>query len=156
MGKSNEKWFHEAAQIALASLCLRDKCGSVIVKNGEIIGRGYNAPPLDDITQRTCLRDWDLVKKPKFDKSCCLHAEWRAIMDALRHHSDDILGAELYFMRLDEDGKMTRTGQPYCTVCSRLAFDAGLGKFWLWHEEGMTGYPTGEYNRLSYQFFTQE
>jgi deoxycytidylate deaminase len=41
------KFIDEAAKIAMASICLRSKCGSVIVKNGEIIGKGFNSPPLN-------------------------------------------------------------------------------------------------------------
>lgn len=153
---SDEKWFLEAAAAAQQSLCLRDKCGSVIIKDESIIARGYNAPPLDDLGQRTCLNDYDLTKKPKFDKSCCMHAEWRAIFNALRHYPGEVQGSTLYFMRLDEKGSMTRAGQPYCTVCSRLALDAGIKLFCLWREDGIVAYPTDLYNQLSYQFFSKE
>jgi deoxycytidylate deaminase len=37
------------------------------------------------------------------DKTCCIHAEQRAIMNALRNHPNEIEGADLYFMRLDKD-----------------------------------------------------
>ena len=51
------RWMWEAAETAKKALCLRAKCGAVIVKNGIIIGRGYNAPPLDTIENRMCHQD---------------------------------------------------------------------------------------------------
>jgi len=41
------RWMNQATEVAGGALCFRAKCGTVIVKDGEIIGRGYNAPPLD-------------------------------------------------------------------------------------------------------------
>jgi deoxycytidylate deaminase len=41
------KWMNEAGKVAQQALCLKAKCGTVIVSGNEIIGRGYNAPPLD-------------------------------------------------------------------------------------------------------------
>jgi len=40
------RWMNKATEIAKNALCLKDKCGTVIVKDGEVIGEGYNAPPL--------------------------------------------------------------------------------------------------------------
>ena len=150
-----EKWMTAAAIVAQNALCLRSHCGSVVVKDGEIIGKGYNAPPLDDIKLRTCLHSYDASKKPKYDLTCCMHAEWRAIMDALRHNPDKIRGAKLYFCRIDENNKIKRSGEPYCTHCSRMAFDAGLSHFLLWQEQGIAEYPAVEYNELSYQYFAR-
>lgn len=145
------KWMNEAAEVAKKALCLRAKCGTVIVKDSEIIGRGYNAPPLDKEENRTCLKELG-PGKPKYDKTCCMHAEWRAITDALRRNGDKIKGSKLYFSRLDENGKIKRAGRPSCTVCSRMALDAGIEKFLLWHKEGICEYPTDEYDKLSYAY----
>lgn len=157
--KNNEEkeaigWMEKAGEVAGRALCLRAKCGTVIVKAGEVIGSGYNAPPLDDEANRTCLDEYQFSKKPKSDRTCCIHAEWRAIMDALKNNPDKIEGSKLYFTRVDESGKLLRSGQPYCTVCSRLALDSGISFFVLWHEEGIREYPAGEYNTLSYEFLS--
>ena len=142
---------NEAAEVAEKALCLRAKCGTVVVSDGEIIGRGYNAPPLDKEENRMC--DKQIAEgKPKYDKTCCMHAEWRAILDALRNNPNKIAGSKLYFTRVDDNGKILKSGKPFCTVCSRLALDCGISDFILWHEEGITSYPTDEYNQLSYQF----
>ena len=144
----------EAAKEAMKALCLRAKCGSVVVLNGEIIGRGYNAPPQDDISQRKCELDLVESKKPKSDRTCCMHAEWRAILDALKNKKD-ISGSTLYFTRVDEAGNILKSGEPYCTVCSRLALDSGIAYFALWHEEGIKKYDTKTYNDISYRFHSE-
>lgn len=142
---------NETAQIAKGALCLWAKCGTVIVNKGEIIGVGYNAPPLDKEENRTCLKEFN-PGKPKYDKTCCMHAEWRAIMDAMKRNSEKLNGSKLYFTRVDEGGNTKKSGKPYCTVCSRLALDSSISEFLLWHEEGICAYPTDEYNKLSYQY----
>jgi len=93
---------------------------------------------------------YDRSKKPKYDLTCCVHAEWRAIVDALRKHHGEIKDATLYYVRLDEEGNPKRSGDPFCTVCSRLALDAGIAFFALWHEIGIVLYNTKDYNERSY------
>jgi deoxycytidylate deaminase len=146
------RFINEAVKTAKKALCLRSKCGSIIVKEGKIIGRGYNAPPLDDPKLRTCFKDYNLPQKFKYDRTCCVHAEQRAIFDALKNNSKQLSGSRLYFIRLDENGDIKRSGKPYCTVCSRLALDSGIKEFVLWHIEGICVYETDEYNRLSYEY----
>jgi deoxycytidylate deaminase len=145
------KYFKAAADEAKKATCLRAKCGSVIVKNKQIIGRGYNSPPLDKEENRTCLNEYDTQKKPKYDKTCCIHAEWRAIIDALRHHPKKMKGSTLYFMRIDSKGNFTDAGKPFCTVCSRLALENGIKYFTLWDQKPLM-YNTTEYNKLSFNY----
>lgn len=147
-----EKWMNAAAAEAKKASCLKAKCGTVIVKNGKIIGCGYNAPPLDKEENRTCLNEYANTNKPNYDRTCCMHAEWRAIIDALKKNSDKIVGSRLYFTRIDADGNIKKSGEPYCTVCSRFALDTGIAEFLLWHDEGIASYKTDEYNKLSYQY----
>ena len=146
-------YFEEAAREAQRATCLRAKCGSVVVaKSGVIIGRGHNAPPLDDEKQRTCQTQWDLSKKPKYDKTCCAHAEWNAVIDALRSNADQISGSRLYFMRVDKHGNFTDAGEPYCTTCSRFTMQSGVGEFALWNN-GAEIYTLPEYNEKSYRYY---
>lgn len=144
-------WMNEALEVAKRALCLKARCGTVIVKNDEIIGKGYNAPPLNQEENQICNKEFGLGK-PKYDKTCCMHAEWRAILDVLKRNSEKIRGSKLYFVRVDEDGKVKKSGEPYCTVCSRMALDVGIDKFLLWQKEGICEYSTNEYNRLSYEY----
>lgn len=59
---------------------------------------------------------------------------------------------QLIFTRIDEDGRIKQSGQPYCTICSKMAFDSGISKFLLWHEKGICEYETKEYNNLSFEY----
>jgi deoxycytidylate deaminase len=147
-------FFEAAATVAQDATCLRAKCGTVIVKNGEIIGQGYNGPALDDEANRTCDSQYDLSTKPKYDKTCCIHAEWRAILDACKRNAQKIGGSVLYFMRTDAEGNFTDAGEPFCTTCSRLTLESGVGHFALWNAGGADMYDAAEYNQKSYEFFT--
>lgn len=149
----HEHFFALAAEIAKHATCGRDLCGAVIVKDGDVIGEGWNSPPGNSEDQRMCaVEEYDWLKKKKSDKTCCMHAEWRAIVDALRRHPDEILGSTLYFTRIDTEGSILKSGEPYCTVCSRLALDVGVAHFALWQESGIRVYRTDEYNQSSYAF----
>ncbi len=144
------EYLDDAATAAAYSCCFRSKCGSVIVKDDEIIGKGYNSPPLD-LKLEYCLKD-SLPANFKSDKTCCVHAEQRAVMDALQHHPEKLPGSRLYFIRLDEQGNKKHAGEPYCTICSKFTLDAQVAEFVLWREEGICVYDTMEYNILSFEF----
>jgi deoxycytidylate deaminase len=149
----HEQYFELAQQTAQLATCNRASCGSVIVSNeGQVIGRGYNAPPLGDESQRMCDVHLDKYIKQNNDKTCCVHAEWNAIFDALKNHPAKVAGSTLYFMRVDENGGYTEAGDPYCTVCSRLALESGIDAFGLWNN-GPQIIDTGTYNRKSYAFY---
>ena len=144
-------FIEEAANEAKKALCLRDKCGAIIVLNEEIIGKGFNGPANGDADSQKCTLDLTESTKPKSDRTCCVHAEWRAIIDAIRNKKN-IQGSSLYFSRVDDKGNILHSGPPYCTVCSRLALDTGIVNFVLLHDTGVRIYDTKEYNELSYQF----
>ena len=150
---NHDDYFKKAQQIAQKATCNRARCGSVIVTaDGRIIGEGYNAPPLGDESQRMCDTPLDKTIKQNNDKTCCVHAEWNAILDALKYNAHKIQGSTLYFMRVDEAGDFTEAGDPYCTVCSRLALESGVAVFGLWNN-GPEMIPTDEYNKRSYNYF---
>ena len=122
----HKQYFTLAGTIATEATCHQAHCGSVIVaKDKTVIGRGYNAPPFGDESQRRC---------------------------AATYHPDKIVGSTLYFMRVDSDGEFTQAGQPYCTVCSRLALQSGIKTFGLWNN-GPQMIDTKQYNLLSYDYF---
>lgn len=145
-------YINEAISIARLSKCMDAHCGSIIVNGGEIIGKGYNSPAGNVENQKRCGLRKDSYSKKVTDKTCCVHAEQRAIMDALRNNPEKIAGSRLYFIRVDEKGDPVLAGKPYCTICSKMALDSGVKEFVLLHEEGIAVYDTGEYNHLSYQF----
>jgi len=145
-------YFNITAEIAKNATCLRDKCGSIIVKDNEIIGEGFNSPANNLESQRRCLKDKKELHEKVKDKTCCVHAEQRAIFDALSKNANKIKDSRLYFMRLDENNNLTKAGKPYCTICSKSALDVGIKEFVLWHNEGITVYDTEEYNLISYNY----
>lgn len=145
----DQKHFDYLIEVAKKSTCSRSKCGSILIKNYIIIGEGYNAMPCNNQTE--CFKD-SLPGNFKSDKTCCVHAEQRAIMDALTKHPKSVPGSDLLFIRLDENDNPKRSGEPYCTICSKMALDAGVSRFFLWHKEGWTAYDTAHYNELSFQY----
>lgn len=146
------EYINQAAKIALNSTCERARCGSVIVQNNKLIGSGFNSPPQNKEEQRRCSCPKDSYHKKVTDKTCCIHAEQRAIMDALRNNPNKVTGSRLYFIRLDKNGASSRAGKPYCTICSKMALDVGIKEFVLWHDQGVCVYDTDEYNTLSFQY----
>lgn len=148
------RFFDAAAEAASEAMCLRAKCGSVIVsRDGVVIGKGFNAPPLGQEDQRTCEETFDTTRKPKYDLTCCVHAEWNAVIDACKTSPDDVEGSRLYFMRVDENGGFTNAGVPYCTTCSRFTMQAGVAEFALWNKDGADIYALSEYNQASYDYY---
>jgi deoxycytidylate deaminase len=146
----HEQWFYAAGKVAERARCRRAKCGAVIVKDGIIIGEGYNAPPLDEEGNARCDRKHELSPTFKSDKTCCVHAEWRAVFNALRSLPGEIVGSTLYFTRVDEQGRLLPSGDPYCTICSKIVLDVGITYFALWHENGIRVYEAHSYNDISF------
>ena len=142
----------QAIDVAKKATCQRSKCGAVIIRNNEVLGSGFNSPPANLENQRRCSNSKDDYNKKITDKTCCIHAEQRAIFDALKNNSDKILGSRLYFIRLGEDEKPKFSGEPYCTICSKMALDQGIKEFVLWTDKGFCVYDTEEYNDISYNY----
>ena len=134
---------------AQQSTCHRSRCGSIIIKDDNIIGIGSNSMPCNETGD--CFKD-TLPKNFKSDKTCCVHAEERAIIDALKNHGDKIIGSTLYFLRIDDKGNPKFSGDPYCSICSKLALDVGISEFCLYREYGWYRYPTKEYNELTFKY----
>jgi deoxycytidylate deaminase len=142
-------YFHIAASVAKNATCKRSKCGTIIVDDsGTIIGKGFNSPPKGSSCRCECDKTTYHVKVT--DKTCCIHAEQRAIFNALWNWR--VLGGTLYFARLDENENLKPSGNPYCTICSKMALDCGIKFFGLYHKNGPRIYTTEEYNNLSYEY----
>lgn len=147
------EYITKATEIAQQATCERSKCGSIIVQNNEIIWTGFNSPANNLQDQRRCSNSKDSYHQKVTDKTCCVHAEQRAIMDALRNNPDKLNWSRLYFIRLDENWKPSKANQPYCTICSKMALDVWIAEFVLWHKKWICVYDTKEYNDLSYQYW---
>lgn len=148
-------YFEQAARVAEDATCQRARCGAVIVSGDQIIGKGYNSPAGHDEAQRLCDAEMITTERPKYDKTCCIHAEWRAVLEACKAHPDAIAASTLYFMRIDDDGGFTDAGDPFCTVCSRLTMEAGVVAFALYNDGGADIYPLDEYNLKSYENYVR-
>lgn len=156
-GKSKDeaaKYIEIAAKMAVKSLCLRSRCGAIIVKSGKIIGRGYNSPPRHNPKYRTCLNEYKILSGFRHDRTCCMHAEQRAVEDAIRKNSRLILGSRVYFARLVKNNQIEKGKDIKCTICSRTMLDKGVKEFIMLHEKGVVLYPLAELDRLSYQHKT--
>jgi deoxycytidylate deaminase len=149
-------WITPTINIAKQATCTRSKCGSIIVQNNQIIGQGFNSPPSNLESQRRCQRKHELQSGFKSDRTCCIHAEQRAIIDALSHHANDVPGSTLYFIRLNRSNQLEPSGPPYCTICSKMALDTGISQFVLWHTEGPKAYNTADYNDRSFLYYTDQ
>jgi len=153
-GKNEEialEYIASAEITAKMATCSRSNCGSIIVAQNEIIGTGFNSPPKHLEGQRRCSCDKGIYDSKVTDKTCCVHAEQRAMIDALKWHPGKIAGSSLYFIRL-KNGVAVRSREPYCTICSKMALDIGIKDFILWREAGVCVYDTEEYNKLSYEY----
>ena len=147
------QWFDKVAEVASRSLCQRASCGSVIVKNGVLVSEGFNSPPQNDSGLRTCLNEYDIPAGFRHDRTCCIHAEQRAIQNALTA-GQDITGAQIYFVAVDKDGNKVHATDMKCTICSRAVLDTGITEFAFYCAEGIRVYSPAEVDRLSYEYRT--
>lgn len=146
------EYFFACVQLAEKATCQRSRCGSVVIQDNHLIWSGFNSPPNNLESQRRCSCAKENYHKKITDKTCCIHAEQRAIMDALQHNADKIVWSKLYFIRLDTGGDIDFAGKPYCTICSKMALDVGISEFILRHKEGIVAYPIDEYNQISFSY----
>ena len=147
-------WFERCAKVASRSLCLRALCGSIIVKGGELIAEGFNSPPQNKDEYRTCLNEYDIPAGFRHDRTCCIHAEQRAIENATRA-GKDVAGARIYFVAIDNDGNKLMTEHLKCTICSRAVLDAGIAEFAFYAADGVRIFDAADVDALSYNYGTQ-
>jgi deoxycytidylate deaminase len=150
-----EEHMQRAIVQARNATCARRHCGAVVVKDGVVLGEGFNSPAGGDRSVVRCQYDKTQYHPKVTDKTCCMHAEVRAMLMALRQYPEKVPGATLFFVSVDALGEKQFSRNPYCTVCSKLALDVGLKEFVLWHRSGITAYNTAEYNELSYAYTEQ-
>jgi deoxycytidylate deaminase len=148
----SKDYLSDVIELAKLATCLRAKCGVVIVKDGEITGRGYNSPAGEVEEQRMCEVDRSSTVKPKYDRTCCMHAEWRAILGALKNNPEKVPGSTLHFIRLNaKTNEIIPARELFCTVCSRMILDVGIKTIVLYSEDDQVEYEAQDYNLKSYQ-----
>jgi deoxycytidylate deaminase len=146
-------WLERTAEAASRSLCHRALCGSVIVKDGELLAEGFNSPPQNKDLYRTCLKEYDIPAGFRHDRTCCIHAEQRAIENAMRA-GKDVVGSRIYFVAIDREGNKIMATDMKCTICSRAVLDAGIAEFAFYTAEGVRVYEPAEVDALSYEYKT--
>ena len=150
-GKEEKKaieYFNLAAEIAKTDAkCLKSKRGVVLVKNEKMISEGWNAPPEGEQECASCLRD-SIDKKVNTEPCRAVHAEARAILNAYKNSHYDLTGSRMYHIKVKND-EINLSGNPSCTICSKLVLEAGISEFVLWQKEGVCIYDTREFNKLS-------
>lgn len=122
----------EAIEAAMRSPCEKSKRGVVIfladlTETGDGVGiaSGYNGMP----SGYTC--DGSKVCRASCAKRC-LHAEDRAIRNAIAANGDRRLHEfEAVHVKV-VDGQLVWGGGPSCWQCSRTVLDVGLKAFWLY------------------------
>ena len=143
-------FLHKAESMAQKSKCLQAKCGAVIEYKRDIIGQGFNHPA-NEANRRCHLKKSDYHPKVT-DNTCCIHAEQEAITDALTYgHIKKLAHSRLYFARIDNvnaDIQYSK-GEPFCTLCSKMALRFKIPEWVLLQEDGIALYDSIEYDRLS-------
>jgi len=147
-----KKYIELTVWIAKNATCWRSKCGSIIVNDDEIIWTWFNSPANELESQRRCHIEKSTYNKKVTDKTCCIHAEQRAIMNALLKNPTKLKGSRLYFARIDDNWNLKFSWEPYCTICSKMSLDVGISEFVLYKKEWIYVYETWEYNLLSYKY----
>ena len=145
--KKVKYFMQQAAEEAKKSRCKKSQRGVVIELNGKIIGRGHNKPTLEHLC---CLRE-HIKDNSRVELCTAVHAEQMAIVDAA-NMGKSISCARMYHIKL-KDGEMRTSGNPSCTVCSRIIGVSWISEFVLWHKEGYALYSIGEFNELSFDYF---
>jgi len=144
------KHYLELAAIeATYSKCKKSQRGVIIIKNDIMIGKGHNKPTLENLC---CMRE-EITDNGRVELCTAIHAEQMAMIDAA-NHGFILNGGRMYHIKTKK-GQMVPSGEPSCTVCSRLIYEAGL-EFVLWHKEGYAIYDPKELNELSYRYFLKQ
>jgi len=144
-----KKYMTIAAKYAKHSTCVKSKRGAVIVKNGVIIGGGYNDVTIESLCN-PCIRE-EIKDDSRVELCSAVHAEHVAIIDALKK-GNYLDGSTMYHVKV-KDGEIRPCGPPSCTICSREILKSGISEFVIWHKEGYAVYNAKEFNEISFQPF---
>ncbi len=136
------KWaLEEAVKVGIKSPCVKSHRGVVIVKQGEIIGSGVNAPPNG------------IACSPEYCGDRCtlktIHAEMAAIFDVYKSGTDPS-GSIMYHARV-ENSMLVDSREPRCADCSRHILEVGIVEFVLKRKGGYCAYASDEFHNLSLQ-----
>lgn len=146
--QKTREYFNLAAEEAKKSTCKKSQRGAIIVKNGKVIGKGYNKVTYPKLCN-PCIRE-EIHGNGRVELCAAIHAEQMAIIDAC-NKGNTIKGATIYHVKIKNREEKT-CNDLSCTVCSRLVSEAGI-KFVLHEDRGFVVYEPEEFNRLSFEYF---
>lgn len=117
-----------ARQIGQRSACYRNRMGSVIVKEDQIIATGYIGAPRktkDCFERQNCLRtELGMPHGQRYEICRSVHSEQNAIINAARGAAST-LGGKIYIWGEDsETGKIIEAFP--CFICKRMIINAGI------------------------------
>lgn len=141
----------KAARIAIENArCLKSQRGAIISRYGvDTISEGYNAPPSAGRICQECLREYFKQTPCKTEPCWAIHAEQRAIMNALKRHPD-LRGTTMYYATT-RGGFWVPSREPSCTICSKLVMDHGINFVMKTEKHGIVMYDPEEFNLLSFE-----
>jgi len=131
-----------AKQIAMRSACYRNRMGSVIVKEDQIIATGYIGAPRktkDCFERQNCLRTTlGMPHGQRYEICRSVHSEQNAIINAARGAAST-LGSRIYIW-----GEDTTTGKLIdafpCFICKRMIINAGIESVIIMTREGVKAF----------------
>lgn len=146
-----EYFMQKAAEITFdkKDICPKSQRGVVIVRQNEIIGRGYNKITIPKYCN-PCIRR-HITDNSRTELCSAIHAEEMAILDALKKGNS--LEDTILFHTKVKDKKQAYSKQPSCTNCSREIYIAGISEVVLWLKDGYALYSAEEFNELSFRPF---
>ena len=149
--KETEYYMGLAAEEAKKSTCKKSRRGAIIVKNGKVIGKGYNKVTFEELCD-PCIRE-KIKDNSRVELCSAIHAEQMAIIDAA-NSGKTLKGAIMYHVKI-KNGETVPCGDLSCTVCSRILCEAGV-EFVLLHKNGYALYKPDELNKLSFDYFLKQ
>ena len=147
--KEAQKYILAAGEEAKKSTCKKSQRGVVIVKNNEIIGKGYNKVTIEKFCN-PCIRE-NIKDNSRVELCSALHAEQVAILDALKR-GKSLEGSRMFHIAV-KNGEIKTSEDTSCTVCSKLVLESGISEFVLFHKKGFGLYSAEEFNRKSFEYF---
>ncbi len=144
--EETKKYMELAAKEAKKSTCKKSQRGVLIVRGGVLLSKGYNKPTLPELCN-PCIRE-NIKDNSCVELCSAIHAEQMALLEV---NNGLLKDARMYHIKV-KDGKMKPSGDPSCTVCSRMVYEAGI-EFVLWHEKGYAVYGPEEFNKISFDYF---
>jgi len=149
------EYIERCLDLADKSSCSKKKYGSVIVKDDEIIGEGYNHPvtkEIEDLLCHPCIRE-NINSGTRLEMCAAIHAEQAAIINAYKNGKDPE-GATLYVAGKRNDGEIIVFDEKgfYCSFCSRIMAEVGIEKVGVLTKNGVEYLTKDEYLRSSFEF----